>query len=849
MNVFSNIHKISALAWCVFLHAFQVNASNPATVVSGVVYDANTGLPLLFASVFFEDSTVGTTTNSDGFFQVQNHQGLSTLIVSSVGFETQTIFVKPEEKTSLTIRLKPADYQLEEVVVRPTRQRRRYSRRNNPAVELMEKVIANKKKNRIENSNSWQFRQYEKLTLSVSNIENAFETGTLFRMFDFLPDYLSTSEFDDSPILTVSIKEVLSHEYRQNNPAKQNSVILGKRRAGIDHLLNIESLDAIYSKAFDEINIFENNLNILMKRFVSPLSSSLATVFYQFFITDTIIYRGNKCIIVDFMPRNMQDFGFIGRLWILPEKSWAVQRVELNIPRSNTVNFVSRMRISQKFEMLPSGVWAKSEEVLVVDFEAHRRALGVQVKRTLHFADYTIDVPFDYSLELESNRTDFDWTNYRLMSLAENEQNIEELLDKMQQVSAFNHLMRVVQIATSGFIRTSSNPSNSRFDIGPVQTFISANSLEGVRFRLGGTTTANFNRHLFFNGYLAYGTRDRVLKYAATITYSFNERRYHENEFRKNNLAFTYSYDVNSLGTRYFHIDRDNTLLSIRRTSDNNLTYRRQALLSYEYESRFGLSFRIWTSNQREEAAGNMQFLRKNDEGELIDAGRFTNSTAGISLRYTRDEQIFQNRASRFSFYRNNPVFRLSYTAGIRGYLNGEYNFHALEASIENRFWLAGFGSVDVFGKAGQIWGEVPFPLLMIPNANQAFFMQPRSFSLMNPMEFINDRYVLLDVQFQFNGVLFNRIPLIRRLSLREVAGFTGIFGSLSAHNDPVQNPALFRFPAGAGQMTGIPYVEANIGIENIFRIFRICYVRRLTYLDNPEIARNGIRFAFSFSF
>jgi len=839
--------NIRTFAWCVlFLCTLQVNASNSVTSVSGVVYDADSGLPMPYVSVYFESSTIGTVTNSAGFFQLQHQQGFTTIRVSFVGFETQTIVVEPGKKTELTVYLESISYQLDEVIVRPSRRRQPYSRRNNPAVELMEKVIAHRDKNRITNSDSWQFRQYEKQTLSLSNIENAFETGMLFRMFDFLPDYLSASVFDDSPILTMSIKERLTHEYRQHNPTTQRSVVLDERRAGIDHLLNIESLDAIYSKAFGEFNIFENNMNILMKRFISPLSSSLATLFYQFFITDTITYRGNKCIIVDFVPRNVQDFGFVGRLWILPEKSWAVQRVELHIPRNNTVNFVNRMRISQEFELLPSGVWAKSEEVLIVDFEAHRRALGVQVKRVVHFSDYTIDAPS----ELEDSRlTDFDWTHYRPIPLTESEQNIEKLLGKMQQAPAFNHLIKMVQVATSGFIRTNRDPSKSRFDIGPVQTFISANSLEGTRFRLGGTTTANLNRHLFLNGYLAYGTRDRMFKYAATVTYAFNERRYHENEFRKNNLAFTYSYDVNSPGTMYAYIDRDNTLMSIRRTANNYLTYRRQALLSYEYESYSGFSFRVWTSHQREQAAGSMQFLRKNEAGELIDVGRFTNSTVGVRLRYTRDEQIFQTRASRFSFYRNNPVFKLSYTAGIRGYLNGEYTFHALEASIENRFWLAGFGSLDIFGKAGQIWGEAPFPLLMIPNANQAFFMQSRSFNLMNPMEFVNDRYLFLDAQFQFNGILFNRIPLVRRLALREVAGITGLLGRLSAHNDPTQNPALFRFPTGAGQMSCTPYVEATVGVENIFRIFRICYVRRLTYLDNPGVARNSVRFAFSFTF
>ena len=853
-NIDARYRNALAVFFLLF-YGFQSSfAADPVTGVSGIVYDSLSNLPLSFVSVYFENSSLGTTTDDQGRFEFPDTRGFFILTVSFLGYETQTFSIEPGKKTQLEIYLKPVNYQFAEIVVKPKKEK--YSKKNNPAIELIEKVIANKDKNRMENSQSWQFQQYEKFTLSFNNMDHAFETKGLSKMFKFLPEYLSISELDSASILTLSIKEVFSDEYR--HPDNRKTIVRAAKREGIDHFLEIESLDAVYSEAFfREVNIFDNDMEILMKHFVSPLSSSLATHFYKYYILDTIVYKNDRCIMLDFAPYNVQDFGFTGRLWILPDRSWAVKKVELNIPRDNTVNFVKQMRVLQEFEFLPSGIWAKGEETVMVGFEASKHALGVYAKKSMHYTDYITDAVHDsifagtddiIEQEEAYNQPDSVWNVYRTVPLQKNEQDVEELLFRMMQSPFFSNWMKILKVAVAGYIQTGTQ-DKSVFDIGTLSTFISGNPLEGVRFRLGGMTTANLSKHLFWNGYLAYGTRDKAFKYASTLTYAINEKNYHENEYRKNNLAFSYSYDVNTPGTLYSYIDKDNVLLSMRRGNNETMSYRRQALAWYEYESTSGFSFKIWTNTQNEQAAGSLQFLIREDADNPIDAGDYTSSAVGIRLRYARDEKIFQNRSSRFSFYRNTPVLGLSYTAGIKGYLKGGYAYHALETSIEKRFWFSAYGDVDVAGKAGKIWGELPFPLLMIPNANPSYFMQPESFGLMNILEFVNDEYVALDLQFHFNGLLFNRIPFLRRLKLREVAGMNGIYGHLSDRNDPSQNPALFLFPAGTGKMTDVPYLEASVGVENILKIFRIYYVRRLTYLENPGISKGGFRFAFTFTF
>ena len=525
----------------------------------------------------------------------------------------------------------------------------------------------------------------------------------------------------------------------------------------------------------------------------------------------------------------------------------------------NTVNFVKQMRISQEFEFfspplsevdgsvgISSGFWAKSEESIIADFEAYKHYIGVYAKKSVIYSDYKIVDSGELKVNSQLIKSDSLLNVYRkTMPLQKNEQDVEELLERIMHVPFFRFFMKTVNVLTTGYIKTNTHKEKSVFDIGPIYTFISRNPLEGARFRLGGMTTANLNKHLFWNGYIAYGLHDKKVKYSSTVTYAFNKKEYHENEFRKNNLAFAYTYDVNVPGTMYSNIERDNFMLSVKRGNNNNLTYCRQKLLSYEYETNFGFSFKIWTKNKNEAAAGKLQFLLT----DSIDIHNYTSSDIGIRLRMARNEKIFQNRASRFSFFKGAPVFELYYCAGIKGYLNGQYDYQSVELSVEKRFWFSAYGDVDVVGKAGKIWGKLPFPLLMIPNANQSYFIQPNSFNLMNVLEFINDEYVSLDLQFHFNGVLFNRLLFLRKLKLREVAGISGIYGNLSERNNPSANPSLFIFPSVSGKMTEIPYLEANIGVENIFKILRVCYFRRLTYLKNPDISKHGIRFAFTFTF
>ena len=197
------------------------------------------------------------------------------------------------------------------------------------------------------------------------------------------------------------------------------------------------------------------------------------------------------------------------------------------------------------------------------------------------------------------------------------------------------------------------------------------------------------------------------------------------------------------------------------------------------------------------------------------------------------------------------PIFSLSHTLGLKGVLGGEYNFNLTEASIRKRFWFGSWGKLDITARAGAQWNTVPFPLLNLPMANLSYITQHNeSFSLINNMEFLNDRYASLALTYDMNGKLFNRIPLIKKLKWRETFRIRGMYGTLTDKNNPYksQNDELFLFPMRDGVPTShvmgsTPYLEASVGIYNIFKLLHIEYVRRLTYTDIPGVKKDGIRF------
>lgn len=835
--------------------------SQRITSASGIVKDSITGEPLSYVSVIFENSTIGAMTDDFGKFSLQNNSGLTKLAISSLGYDTKVVTLQPDKKNDgLEILLASSSYQISEVVVKGKRER--YSRKNNPAVDLIRNVIEHKDKNRIESKDMYQTETYEKLSIAFDNFNPDFEKNAVMRKLKFIKNYIDTSEFNGKPILTVSVRETLSDVYYRKHPKATKTYVKGKRLQGIDESIDEGGITSNLEEIFQSVNIFDNNINILLNRFVSPLSSTLAVSYYEYFIMDTLDINGDQCVDLAFVPVNSQSYGFTGRLYITLDGNYSLKKVLLNVPKKINLNFVDELRIEQEFKQLPDSTWVIDRENTYINFYIVKGSQQFYAHQLRTYDKYNFEIanadsifgqlgPLHFEQSAEA-RPDSFWINNRHIPLKEKESALDDLLAELRKVPVFNVLIKTAEILISGYVPTGRDRNTSKFDFGPMNTVLGSNKLEGFRVRIGGMTTANLSPHLFASGYLAYGMNDRKFKYNGTITYSFNEKKYHPGENPVNNLSINHEYDLYTPGQDFLFTSKDNIFVALKVGAPiTKMNYIRKSVLQYEKEWLNGLTVKTWYKHQNTEPTGTLNYILRDENHDLFRINDITTSELGLQLRFAPGERAYAGRAGKesiFNLSKDAPIFKLSHQLGVNA-LGGEYRYNHTEASAEKRIWLSSFGHIDTQLKAGKIWDEVPFPLLIMPNTNQSITIQPEAFHLMNPMEFLVDEYVSLNMTYYLKGWILNRIPGINWFRLREVVSFNGIYGNLSNKNNPVHSNNLFLFPDGSQPMSNKPYMEVSVGLENIFKILRIDYYRRLNYLSNPDIKKDGIRVALRFSF
>ena len=833
------------------------------TSASGIVKDSITGEPLPFVSVYFDGSTIGAMTDDNGTFTLHNNQGYTKLAAASLGYDTKFIDLKPGKKNdNLEVLLKPTAFEISEVVVKPKREK--YTRKDNPAVELIKKVIAHKNDNRIEAKPEYQTEVYEKLSLSLDNFNPNLDKNKFLKKFKFIKNYLDTSEFNGKPILTVSVRENLSDFYYRKSPKAEKTIVRAKRMQGIDKTLDDGGgITSNLEEIFKSINIFDNNIPILLNRFVSPLSSTLATTYYHYYIMDTLDVGGDKCVDLAFVPANSESYGFTGRLYITLDGNYAVKKVLLNTPANINLNWVDKLRIEQEFKQMPDSTWVLDQENTFVNFYVVKGTQQLYAHQLRNYDNYNFNVQNADSvfgllgalhvLPEATAQPDTFWTHNRPIPLKEKEDALKDLLGQLRKVPAFNAIIKTAEILITGYIPTANDKKVTKFDFGPMNTTFSANHLEGFRMRVGGMTTANLNPYWFASGYLAYGTNDRKIKYNLKLTHSFTKKEYHEGENPVNNLSFIQEYDVYTPGQDFLFTSKDNIFVAWKVGEPvTKMQYIRKSVLQYEKEWLNGLTWKSWIMNQNNEAAGTLQYIKRDESGNLYHIKDFTTSEIGTQLRFAPGERAYNGRSGKesvFNLSKDAPVFKLSHQLGIKGVLGGDYNYNHTEISAEKRIWLSSFGHIDAQVKAGKVWDKVPFPLLILPNTNQSVTIQPEAFHMMNALEFVTDQYVSFNATYYLKGWILNRIPGIKWLRLREVLSFNMIYGGLTDKNNQTLTPGLFLLPDGTQPLGSTPYMECSVGLENIFKILRIDYYRRLTYLDHPDIKKGGIRIALRFTF
>ncbi len=727
------------------------------------------------ARLQWKNTTVGTYSEADGSY-VLPRTNTDTLIVSYSFYKPDTLII-PRSKRQYNIFVTTSQ-SLKEVVI-SRRHKEKYVRKGNPAVELAHKVIEHKNDNRIESAAAYKSKSYNKILMTFGRFSMDFQKNRFNRQFSFLEKYIDTIPIDTVPVLTFSLRETLADHYYQKTPHRDVTYITAKRMQGADESLDQEGVGTNIDAMFTQINIFDNDIELMLNRFVSPLSSTLATTYYRFFITDTLEIDSVSCIELSFAPVNNRSFGFVGRLYIVNDSTYALKRYAINVPVNINLNYVQHLSIEQEFEQTESGWWAPKTSQTFAAFSLAKRMRRIYVQQTTQWYDYELGTTLPDSVDALLNGTNeatatvwkyksWQWKKMRPTPLTAKEAFLDSLAAELRRLPVFKAVEKTGEILATGYIATNKDRKQSRFDIGPIYDLVSFNETEGVRVRLGGMTTAKLHDQWFMNGYMAYGFKDQRIKYNVTMTHSFVKKMRHVNESPRHALQFSYSYDIEMPGQSYALMDRDNLLMSYTMGEPVRAAqYVRRAKLRYEHEWPFRLRLDTWLQYDNNEATGSLAYWRIQRDGSIAPVTAFNNLEWCVQLRWAPGERIYNNQSGKdnlLKLSKDAPVIRLTHTAGI---LDHQCRYHRTDLSMEKRIWLSSFGHIDAVLQGGIVWSQVPYPKLYVPQSNTSLFLSPNTFCLLRPMEFFMDKYVALYATYYLKGWIFNRIPLWNRLRLR----------------------------------------------------------------------------------
>jgi len=820
--------------------------------VSGTVVDAKTNEPLPFVNVVFLDKNIGTITDYNGQYSFETRWASDNLQASFMGYVPQVKPVSSDKNQVINFKLTSETYDLTEVEVKDKRVR--YRNKDNPAVELIRKVIEKKSQNRKEKLDYYSYDKYEKVEFDLNNITREFRNKKAFKKLQFVFDYVDTSQINGKPYLPVFLKETVSKVYYRKSPSAQKEYVSGTNMVGFHDYIDNDGIGFLIDNLYQDIDIYDNSITLLTNEFVSPIST-LSPMVYKFHILDTVDVNGYNCINLAFQPRNKADFAFKGNLFITNDDRYAVIKANMRVMEDINLNFVNDLEIIQEFSYLNNEAWMLTKDELVVDFNFNlvKNGTGVYGKKKVYFDHYTFnqeisDTTFskvENTIRAEDykNQSDEFWKQKRLTKLSKQEAGIYTMIDSVQNVPAFKRTMDVVMLLVAGYWNFGD------FDLGPVNTFYSFNDVEGFRLRLGGRTSEKFSKRFQLNGYLLYGFKDEQLKYSASATWSLNKKPLKDNP--RHSIQVMYQKETNFPGMEMQFINEDNFLLSFKRGTADKILYYNQYKIEHYRDWGNGFSTTLNFKHMVQEPGGTLHFDYANHS-----LANIVSSEIATIIRFAPNEKFYQGMDYKTPIITKNPIFQLNYTQGISGLLGADFTYSKLSLNIFKRFYLGLIGYTDIEAEGGKVFGSgIPFPLLYIHRANQTYSYQLLSYNLMNFLEFVSDEYVAVYAEHHFNGLFFNKIPLLKRLKLREIISFKGVYGGVTDPNNPAKTPGLMKLPTDLnGDPTTFtfsdqPYMEASVGIGNIFKVFRVDLIKRLSYLDNPDVSEYGIRARFKFDF
>lgn len=806
------------LAW-----AFLAPAILPAqtTRVSGTVTDASSGEPLPFVNVGFIDSRVSANSDFDGHYVLDTYFATDSIKAVSVGYQPFTAKVKRDAAQTIDIRLQPATEKLPDVVV---------TYAGNPAFPILRRVIANKPVNNREKLAAYQYESYNKVEFDLNNITEEFKKKKLFKDFAFIFNYVDTA--GGKPFLPIFMTETMSEVYYRQAPKVKRELIHGSKVSGVEN----PSIAQFMGDMYQNVNIYHNFIVIFGKNFVSPIADG-GRGFYEYHLLDSNWVGHNWCYKISFSPKREQELAFAGSMWV-NDTSYAVKSIEATIDKGANLNFVQGFQVKQEYSEVVPEVWMLTKDQLLVDLNVitgkdkvrEHPVQGFYGRRTATYRNFVINKPMppDFYKGADAVVMDIDplsygaayWEENRHENLTPQEVGIYHMVDTMKTIPKFRTYVDIVNAVVTGYY------TKGKFDIGPYFSMYSFNPIEGNRFRIGGRTSSNFNKRKELNGYLAYGTRDGRFKFGVG-------GRAFVSKASRQIVSVGYKLDVEQLGESVNAFRQDNILSSVfRRTPNTKLTLVEESRASYQREWFTGFDNTLLLRYRTLRPLGELEYLQPAASGEpptMISS--IHTAEVALNTRFAFREKYISGDFKRVSLGTKYPTLELHLAMGVPKLAISEYGYRKMVAHVYQRIQMGVLGWTRVNAEAGRIWGNLPYPLLILHSGNETFYYDDLAFNTMNYFEFISDRYAQLFVEHHFEGLFFNRIPLLRRLKWREVVVGKAVAGSLDlarTQQEMLLLPGMYTLDRG-------PYVEVAAGVENIFKLLRVDAVWRLRYNDHPH--------------
>ena len=805
------------------------------------VLDEDTRAPLQGVSVRVMDNAGGTSTNAEGKALLTSSKSKLTVDLTLIGYMGTQVTLT--SGLTNTVYLIPDTHTIDGVSVNV---RRKYSNRNNPAVELIDLVIRNKYKNRLSGKAHIQFDQYDKLKLGMVDPPRFFRKGleSLNAMFDDV----DTVTIPGKSLFTLYQEENVSNVYSQKDPSRFKKRIHQQKKTEFNpRYVNNPNIQSYLNFMFQPVDIYDESIFMMNKLILSPIADN-GKIYYRYYIVDTITNEQGRFIKLNFEPRNKEDLLFSGHLMVSMDGSYAVKESELHIGSSANLNWINEAQLSLNYSPSTDGVMLLDTVKMAVLFGLRGNDAVYGERISVH-NNYDLSAALDESVfagaPIEVIRGVSEDTIDRPIALTRFEEKTYENIEGLMTSRNFNAALSI------GYLLAQSYYNMGKFEFGPVEYLYSRNNVEGNRFRLGGRTTPMLSEKIFMEGYLAYGALDNRFKYFLRTAVSLNGESVAQ--FPAHYMEGTVQSDILEPGRAIGFHRGDSFFESFRRNRPTKWFDTDAYRLRHVVEFGNHVSIATGFTHTRQHTTGDFRLVSSGDPNGVV--SDINTSEAHIELRWAPYEKFYYRNLSRENIIEKYPVFTVEYSKGLNGFLGGQYDYDKITASVSKRFFLNQLGFADMTVTGGKIWGTLPYTLLYLPNVRAEPTRHEIVYDLMNSMEFAADEYIKVGFQHQLNGYILNKIPLLKRLRLREIWGAQAFYGRMSPHNNPLNSDRVIDFDTDTDgnaithNLGGVPYWEGSAGLDNILQVLKVEYVRRFTQTNFPNVNKDRYRVTLSLNF